>query len=220
MPVSKKIAKNSHDKKTKIMKFIAMAAVVLIALILIDSQLRPVIKTMSSYHVQKLAARAITEAVYNQIDKNGVRYENLIELSRNSNGEITSIESNIAGVNRVNADITQNIINNLSELESVGINIPLGTLLGIPIFSGRGPPIEIKVVPSGYVNTKITSNFKSAGINQTHHTIDIEIHVLVTAIIPGYSSSADVTSGFQIAETIIVGDVPGSFTQVLLDTTN
>ena len=217
MPLNRKLLKEKSHGKSTAYKFLIIGVILLIIVIIIDAQIRPVIKTMSGNQVQILAARAVNQAVYNQINLNAINYESLVTLGKNVNGEITSIESNIMGVNRVNADITQNVIQNLAQLKTTNIYVPIGTLLSAPLLSGRGPSIEIKVIPTGFVNTKIVSNFTAAGINQTRHSIDMEIDVTVSAIIPGYSSSVKVNTNFQIAETVIVGSVPDSYTQVLFN---
>ena len=65
------------------------------------------------------------------------------------------------------------------------------------------------------MNTQLISEFSEAGINQTLHRILLEVSVDVSAIIPGYTTSVDVTTNFVVAETVIVGSIPDSYTHVI-----
>ena len=59
-----------------------------------------------------------------------------------------------------------------------------------------------------------SSAFSSAGINQTSHQIELEVTVRIYAAIPGFRSSIETTTNYLVAETVLVGEVPDSFTQV------
>ena len=59
------------------------------------------------------------------------------------------------------------------------------------------------------------SVFSDAGINQTLHRIVLEVKTTVSAIIPGYTTSVEISGQFVIAETIIVGEVPDAYTHVI-----
>ncbi|MCL2089059.1 MAG: sporulation protein YunB [Oscillospiraceae bacterium] len=218
MPIARNYGKKENASRRFGLKLAAIGIVSLIIFFIVDINIRPIIKTVASYRVQMMATNAINQAVYTQIQENGTTYEELVTLSRNNDGNITSIETNIANINKLNADISSNIIGNLQQMQTTDLRIPIGTLLGSKLLSGRGPGIIIKAMPTGEVTTKIVSNFSAAGINQTHHVIEMQINVTVAAMIPGYSSFSEVPSGYQIAETIIVGNVPDSFTEVLLET--
>jgi sporulation protein YunB len=103
----------------------------------------------------------------------------------------------------------------IKQIEHHDLNISFGTALGIHMFYGRGPSIPIKLMPKGYADTQILSSFTSAGINQTLHRIILTVATDISAIIPGYTSSVTVQTTFMVAETVIVGNVPEAFTNVL-----
>ena len=88
------------------------------------------------------------------------------------------------------------------------------SLSGVQLFSGRGPDLNLKVVPAGYMTSEIENRFDTAGINQTRHQIMLKMDMRVMAIIPGYSVSTDIHTEYCLAETVIVGTVPEAFTQV------
>ena len=70
-------------------------------------------------------------------------------------------------------------------------------------------------MPKGYADAVFISEFTDAGLNQTLHRMIMRTTVSVTAFIPMYSVQTDVSGDFLIAETVIVGNVPESFTHVV-----
>ncbi|MEG0541575.1 MAG: sporulation protein YunB [Angelakisella sp.] len=117
-------------------------------------------------------------------------------------------------LNRLQSSITQRMINHVMEFDSQTIWVSLGSILGGPIFSGRGPSIEIKLIPANFIQTKIANKFTSAGINQTRHQVVMDINLTVTAVLPGYRSSTTIDTNVVLAETVIVGNVPEAYTMV------
>ena len=120
----------------------------------------------------------------------------------------------MAELNRLQAGLTQRITLYLAKLRHQSVFIPLGTLLGGAIFSGRGPQVEIRLVPAEFVKTSITNVFEGAGINQTRHQIMLKVQVQMTAIIPGYSVSTQTDTDICLTETVVVGLVPEAYTVV------
>ena len=78
--------------------------------------------------------------------------------------------------------------------------------------SGVGPRIPIKLLPVATADAKFATAFTSAGINQTRHQIIVEVTVDIGVVLPGLRTGTEVTSQVNIAETIIVGNVPNTYT--------
>ena len=144
-------------------------------------------------------------------------YSDFVTLTKNTEGDIASIETNTPKINLIQTQLTQKIINTLVNTRRNTLYVPLGTLLGFHLLSGRGPNIEIKVIPVGNVKTVVKSEFSSAGVNQTLHQITVEVDVTAMAIIPGYSTEVTVHTEYILAETMVVGDVPNSYAQILTE---
>ena len=66
--------------------------------------------------------------------------------------------------------------------------------MGGQILSGRGPEVEFRVIPAGYVHTEIYNQFQSAGINQTLHQIMLKVDATVSAVMPIYTVTTEVTT--------------------------
>ena len=73
------------------------------------------------------------------------------------------------------------------------------------------PKIDIKTVPAGSVDVKFKSEFISTGINQTKHSIILEVSTSVVVLAPFYTSTETFVNSIVVAETIIVGEIPSSY---------
>ena len=150
-----------------------------------------------------------------ELEREGADYSRLVNLTTNAEGEIISLESNVMSINRLKTGISGRIERELERISAIGIDIPIGTLVGIELLHGRGFSVGMSVEPLGYATTTIISEFTQAGINQTLHRIVIQIDAEVDAIIPGYSARVPVSTSIVAAETIIVGRVPEAYTHVV-----
>ena len=191
-----------------------MLSVILAALILLDFKLRPVIRDYSCSRAVYLATSTINDAVNEEISNSGVAYSDLIYLEKDDMGRVTALHTNIVKINRLKARVTDYVIDRLNNMDVSSLAIPLGTVTGVDLFSGMGPIIRIKVVPLGQASASFGSEFTAAGINQTRHSITMQVSATVTVILPQESIETTVTTHVDVAETIIVGVVPESYTNV------
>lgn len=188
--------------------------VVLCVIGVVDLKIRPVIEDMAEYQAHAISERAINQAVSDELKEENLHYDDIVVVRRDDKGMVTSIETDMIGMNGVKSNITSRIAQYLGNIEDNQIRIPLGTFSGSQFFSGLGPELTFKFVPAGYVETKLENRFEAAGINQTRHQIMMKIEANITTILPGYRGETKVETNFCIAETIIVGAIPESFTNV------
>ncbi len=83
--------------------------------------------------------------------------------------------------------------------------------------SGRGPKIPIKIIPYGSISAQVENVFAEAGINQTRHQIMMIVTANLSVVLPNKRINTSVKAQVNIAETIIVGDVPNAYTHVTGD---
>ena len=69
----------------------------------------------------------------------------------------------------------------------------------------------MRFVPISVTNADISHTFEEAGINQTIHTVNLTVTVDMEVLIPMASSTLHIDSGMPIAQTLIVGSVPGTY---------
>ena len=58
----------------------------------------------------------------------------------------------------------------------------------------------------------VDHQFSSAGINQTRHRILLDVDVHVSILLPGLTTYTKVSNEISVAETVIVGGVPDTYT--------
>jgi sporulation protein YunB len=197
---------------------ITLLIIVLIAVIgtlLLDSRVRPIIEKTTQYQASITAEGILNTAIADVIAEDNFTYDELVSVKYDESGKVTSIAANMRLINQLKARSALVINEKIKQIEHHDLNISLGTALGIHMFYGRGPSIPIKLMPKGYADTQILSSFTSAGINQTLHRIILTVATDISAVIPGFTSSVSVKTNFIIAETVIVGNVPEAFTNVL-----
>ena len=193
-----------------------VAAIVLtvVLFVVIGYFILPVIGNTAEMQAKTMATKMINTAVQLALEENDIRYETLAVVTRNDGGEVTSIQTNMAQINAISNKITAKVIEQTEMMLHQKVSIPLGTLLGSRLFSGRGPDITFHVVPTGSVEFNIRNEFCSAGINQTLHQILLENSIGIMGVLPGYRIKTNITNQICLAETIIVGAVPEYFTQI------
>lgn len=209
--------KATVDQRRRQLRQFRIAVIVLVLLIVIvlaDMRVRPVIKTVAGHYGRLYAAEIINQAAAREMEENSQDYRNIVTLHRDKNMQVTSLELDMVQVNRLKTRVTGEVLAALEENRENTIRFPLGTLIGSELFAGWGPMVELKVAPAGYVDVQIENHFQQAGINQVLHEVTLKIDARVTAIVPGCSAEALVSTNFVVAQTVIVGTVPEAFTNV------
>jgi len=173
-----------------------------------ETRIRPIIASMAEAHARSIGSKVVGEAISEEIEAKNITYDDLISFEKGENGKIAALKTDIILVNRIKSRLSVVILDKLANMDDINLYIPVGNLVNGEFFSGRGPKIEVIVIPVGSVVTNITNVFTSAGINQTRHQIMLEVHVTVSIIMPFSVESTDISTAIAIAETIIVGDVP------------
>jgi len=176
--------------------------------IMLDSQLRPIIKSITINQARIKSIDTINKVIADELSKNAVSYNDLVVVERDSDGKVLAITTQMVKMNELKSAIVTNVQKELGNEGNMEIGVPIGTLLGNDFLHGRGPDIPLRLTLSGNVNAEFKSSFESAGINQTKHQIYLNIHTSVYSFIPGFNTTTDVETNVPIAETIIVGEVP------------
>lgn len=186
--------------------------VVFLTLILLFFNLyvNPVIIEISEATVKSLTTKSVNSAVQSVINNTNI-YDDIIQINTDTNGNITSLQVQSILINRLGKEIGKTALQNLELYGSEGIGIPFGTLTGIPIFVGKGPEVSFKVQPIGSISSTFSSEFISAGINQTNHRIYMNVIATVSMVLPTASRNITTNSQILVCESIIIGKVPDTY---------
>lgn len=183
------------------------------------SQLRPIMNSMATARVSNVIHKAVAEAVSETISTGKYDYGDLISLDKDAEGKITALTSNMIQFNQLQIEVSENVMKKVGAVSSSELSIPVGSLTGIALLAGRGPDLHIKVLSVGSPSAEFENRFTDAGINQTKHQILLNVDVTVQMLMPGYTMSTTVSSSLSVAETVIVGSVPETYTYFNSDST-
>ena len=185
----------------------------LLALVLLGMvRMRPLLESLATTRVSNTVNRIISEAVNEAIENGDISYEQLISLEKDSDGKIAAVHSNMAAFNRLQAQILDIILAKIDQVSARELSIPVGTLTGSALLAGRGPRISVRMESVGSSSARFENQFVSAGINQSNHRIVLAVDVSVSILLPGYATATRVSTSVTVAETVIVGAVPQTYT--------
>jgi sporulation protein YunB len=174
--------------------------------------LKPVMTSMATARVSNLVNRIVSAAVNEAVENGDIDYQNFVIFEKDETGHITALRSNVAEVNRMQGQITDEILHRLSEVATSELEIPLGTLTGSALLAGRGPSLFVRMQAVGSASAAFRNQFTAAGINQTRHQIFLDVDVYMSILLPGMKTSTRVSNEIAVAETVIVGGVPDTYT--------
>ncbi len=204
--------KRPKAKWKRRLKWIAAALSLLLAVILLHVNITRVLKSVAEASMRSITTVAVNDAVYYTLSDK-VRYEELINVSRDGEGNITGITSNAFEINRIARDTAYMSQQNLTKMSEAGVNVPLGAFFGIEAWAGFGPNINLKIIPISNVECKFSSTFAEAGVNQTKHSIYLDIVADISIIMPSGTSNFASLTEVLICESVLVGKVPDTYLQ-------
>lgn len=196
-------------KKRSIRRLILYTAILLIsAALILDAYARPAIRTIAGNGAVNAATALISNTVTEEIKTLGISYDDLVVVEYNGSGQVTAVRADSLKMNWLKSEVTGRVATAVNNIGEIPISIPVGTLTGFSVFSGRGPVIKLYTSLSGSISVNIKNVFETAGINQTLHRIVLEINANVSLLGLGGNVCSTFITNVPVAETIIVGLIP------------
>ena len=180
--------------------------------LLVFLRLTPTVRNMAVSSAKNSVTAAVNAAIGQCLSAGELTYSKLISFEKDSDGRVTALVCDMTRVNTLKTHITSDIIDALTDEQGTDIGIPIGNLLGGSILSGKGPKIPVRIISVSSVETDFKNEFSTSGINQTRHRLVIYVHVKVGVMVPGKVMQTEVATSVAVAESIIVGSVPDSYT--------
>lgn len=141
-------------------------------------------------------------------DEIGGEYRDYCSVVYSTDGSVSAVSLDAAAVNALSARMVERLERELSRF-SVTSELPLGDLIFPTLFSGRGPALKVHSTVYAAVSGEVKSYLTDAGINQTLHTLELEITVDLSVVCMGREEEMQVISTLPLAEALIVGGTPG-----------
>ena len=190
-----------------------LLSLVVLAFIYLELVVNPLILNIARAQIDSIATTAVSDAIFNVVNKSDLDYSDLVNVSYDNNNNITAISSNMEKVNYLAREISTQAQILLDKMWGTGVKVALGAFTGLEIFTQVGPDVTLRMMPIGSVITTFDSEFHSAGINQTKHSLYIDVNTSISVILPTSTQTLDFITSALVYESIIVGKVPSVYLQ-------
>lgn len=165
----------------------------------------------SEAQVRSITSSAVNDAVLTTLQWNGASYDSVVHVERDGEGNVVSISADAQSVNLIARQTVSLSMANLNAACEQGVRVPLGAFTGIGLLAGVGPEVTFRVLPVGTVTCALASSLTSAGINQSLHSVYLEVTAAVEIVLPTGSRDVSTVTDVLLCESVIVGRVPEVF---------
>lgn len=201
-------------RRTVLVSLLICLALIAGSILLIERNLTRVVLSLARAQAQAMAVRILNEAAAELLATGEVTYDVLMHVTADETGQVRLIQANTPEMNRLAARVSLLSQEKLQTARDQVVRVPLGSALGMTLFAGAGPKIEVHVLPVGSVHAAFHTDFQTAGINQTRHRVTLQLTAQVQLVIPTGARVVEASTQVAMAESIIVGEVPETFTDV------
>jgi sporulation protein YunB len=200
-------------KKLILRMILTLAGLLLIVLSIVGiMRMKAMLTRLATSRVTNAVNQIVSDAVNEAIDRGTFQYDRMISFEKDNDGKITAVKSNMPELNRLQSAILDEVLSRIDQVSTRDLSIPLGSLTRSNLLAGRGPLVTVRMQSIGSSEADLRNEFTSAGINQTKHQVILDIDVYVSILLPGFQTATKVSNSVIVAETIIVGSVPSTYT--------
>lgn len=202
--------KKKFDKKIKmVITMLIILSIVFFIAYRTVMIIEPVFDEVASNKVKGITVQVSNETTKEVMEQ--YEYSDLVTIHKDEQDKIVMIEINAVDINKIRSEIAGKMQEKINRMGNEELGIAIGSFTGIKIFIGKGPIVPIKITTIGDIETEYISQFKEAGINQTHHQICLNIKCTVGIMSPFATVTKTLKSQVVLAENIIVGDIPETY---------
>jgi len=201
-------------RKTVLACAAASLVLIIASILFVEGNLTRIVLSLAQAQARVLAVQTLNEAAAELLSSGEVTYDSLMHVRADENGQVRLIQANTPEMNRLAARVSLLAQARLQEKRDQAVKVPLGSAVGLTLFAGAGPKIQVRILPVGSVHAEFHTDFQTAGINQTRHRVSLVLTARVQLVIPTGAKTVEVSTQVAMAESIIVGEVPDTFTDV------
>jgi len=199
-------------KRRVIIALSFVLAALFLFFVIFEFKLYPIVERAAVASGRRKATLAVNEAVLSVLS--GEIEGEFVILERGEDGSVVSLKSNAEKINLVKGLIVKEVEKSLSKAGDEEILIPVGSMTGVKMLSGRGPEIGVKTLPVRSVSVDVASVFLESGINQTWHRLLLQVEADFTVMVLSRKIDCRISDTIVLADTVIVGRVPDAYTDI------
>lgn len=205
------VKRNKHKKiKKRLIFFGCLLGVIFIIFEIFTTIIEPSLIAMCEIRANSIGVTVSSKAVKQVMEEVGYDIE-LVKLEKDNAGNIIALKANVVQMNYIASLIGSRTQQMYNELTDSYVQIPIGNFFGNALLAGRGPRIRVKIMPVGTVGSDFKTEFVSSGINQTRHRVYLQVVSSMRVIAPFSTKTIKVVNNVNVAETVLVGEVPNSY---------
>ena len=201
-------------RRTALVGLVISGLLLAAGVLFVESNLTKIVLSLAQAQARALAVQTLNEAASELLSSGGITYDTLMHVTADESGQVRLIQANTPEMNRLAAEVSLLAQARLQDKRDQAVHVPLGSAVGLTLFAGAGPKIQVRILPVGSVHAEFHTDFQTAGINQTRHRVSLVLTAQVQLVIPTGAQTVEVTTQVAMAESIIVGEVPDTFTDV------
>lgn len=234
------------DKNKKFNIIILTVIMLILSLVMIfkfiNKKVSQIIMNYAELEARKLATLVINSSINKNIS-NKIKSEEIFLITKDSNGQINTIDFNPSIVNSILTETTTVIQKELKKIEEGDVEaiknfdidyissdkkkkqgiifeIPSGLVFENAFFSNLGPKIPIKLNLVGDITSEITTQVTNYGINNALIEIRISIKLVEQVILPLTTDKIEIQNSVPIALKLIQGTVPNYYLNGISNSSN
>lgn len=177
----------------------------------INIKVAPFVVSVTKGYAENVASNTLNTIVDETLKNEEYSF---VDVIRDANDRVVAVTMNSADTNIFMTKIAIGLKERIAEMKEVEAKIPLGNFLPYPFLAGLGPEVPVKFLILANTAVSAKEDFVAKGINQSLYTLSLHVVTDVGIYIPAMHSSVTVENEVPIAQTVIVGSVPDSYTNV------
>lgn len=160
-----------------------------------------------------IGSDAINFTVADYFNNNNYEYNDFVTLTYDNNNEISSLQTNSSLMNKVKADLSIYLQEEILKLKTTEMSMPLGSVFDNIVLHGLGPNIKIRISATDITDLNFNESYVDAGINQVRHKIFIDAYVKISIHCALMTKTEVIHDTVLVADTVIVGEVPKYYSE-------
>ncbi len=201
-----------YEKRSSFFTYIVIVLAIFAGVFIwINIKVVPFIISVAQGYAENAVSNTLNDIVNKEMSEEEYEFVNLL---KDGEGKICAVTMNSGDTNLLMTEIAIGLREKISDMDEIEADIPLGNFTPYPFFAGLGPKIPVKFIILATTGVEAEENFQAQGINQTLYTLNLNVGTKVEIYIPAMHSSVRVESKVPIAQTLIVGNVPDTYTNI------
>ncbi len=205
---------SSYEKRSPVrfLWYILLVLIISVALFIwISIKVMPFVVSVTKGYAENVVSNTLSAIINETMSEEEYTFVNVINDSQN---RVVAVTMNSFDTNVFMTKISMGLKNKIADMEEIVAEIPLGNFLPYPFLAGMGPEVPVKFLILANTAVSAKEDFASKGINQSLYTLSLHVVTDVGIYIPAMHSSVIIENEVPIAQTVIVGSVPDSYTNV------